>query len=395
MGDAMKYFPLIVLALTSFVSAAPKSVAVFELVNLSGKKEFNHLSAALPKSLRVSLLAGQSFQVAEPSQALKALTTPPAPGQGVPFSEALKAADKLKAEIAVIGSFALVGETIQINLEAVDTKTRRISTSASVSGPATGSDLFDLIDRICALMAERMTKDLPAETAVKKPADTVNVEEVYLSSSRKNFWFYSQCGAGFGAMSADVDGKNHSGFSVYPLIEFGYGFKRFRLRFSGTPPLFQQSHEDNSAFATLEGGTDTLLDYMILPGRLAATAGYAWQSGRISLTNWGVRVEYHMASAGVRYRPYKPLWISLYGSIPFYGVARSDDSNENLSKRLSSAFRIAFEADYRIRGAFGIKLTGAWTYSDTGKDAFPTKSIDRIRLNGYTVLLASRYEMDF
>jgi TolB-like protein len=393
----MRFFPLIVLALTTFVSAAPKSVAIFELVNLSGEPSLNHLSASLPKSLRVSLLAGTNFTVSEPDATLAALAAPPAPGEGVPFNEALKAADKLKAEIAVVGSFALVDETIQINLEAIDTKTRRVRTSASVSGPSTGPDLFDTVDEVCGQMAERMSRELPAELKTAKKNVVVNVEEIYLSSSRKNSWFYALAGAGPVFVMADYGQK----------IVTGFGYKRIRFRMSGNPPVFRKSSSgemtEQNMTATYDGGMEPMLEYVILPGRLVANAGYVWNSvsfDAIATTSTYTQVSsswinYNLIELGARVKVASPLWLSFRIGMPLSAAISLPSMTGQTFENLPSTVRMVLEADWRIKGALGFKLMAQWIHSDSKTSIAPEIGWGRLRTDAFVVHIGPCYNMEF
>ncbi len=379
--------------------AAQKSVIVFNLNDLNNNTDFNYLSKSLPKSLLVTLNNSSGFNSKGYDSQKKQID----------FKEALLLADQNRCDIAILGNFIVVRGNIQINLEAVDVKTKRVKIAESVSGKA-DKEIFDLIDEIIKKMSEKMVKNISKEKDAVKIREKTSVEEIYFSGSRKDQWFYTSLGMLSHNIKLQGETKQSSveGNVIVPIVGLGYGYKFGRLFLYGTPPLFKGLNEDHIKKADLNSIFMAGIEWKLIKNKLYTYSEIdsIEDTFNIELTwlnqssSWETSiVDYHynavFFTTGIRYTAFKGLSAVLKAGFPISSHFYFYDGETRINKKAKWQMLFYSSIIWKFSGSAGIKAEFQRYSTQTAEDMNPEKNAKSFRLSNSTAILSFFYEMDF
>ncbi len=157
------------------VVAPRRSIAVLGFKNLSGRPEAAWLSTAVSEMLGSELGAGEALRIVAGENVARMKTELAlADADALAADTLVRIRTYLGSDLVVIGSYAVVGGRIRLDLRMQDA--RAGETTASLSETGTEADLFDVVARLGARLRERLgaapvTADEASRARGAMPAD--------------------------------------------------------------------------------------------------------------------------------------------------------------------------------------------------------------------------------
>ncbi|MCK4777839.1 MAG: hypothetical protein KAS39_05620, partial [Actinomycetia bacterium] len=212
-----------------------RSVVIFDIENSSRDKNLDYLSGSLPSSFAIVLKNSGTFQVMPRSKLKEYLDSKNITGF-INDSDALKIAEELEIEIAVLGNFFTEKGKIEINLKAVDVVTKRTKIIDNAVGE-TGREIYDLIDIISGSMLDKMLKALPPLAREEIEKERLKEEKMYVEDTGKKMTFSMGAGAAILIKSLNFPlmvTEDNSGISTIMntlvMLDFKFGLKKNDLK---------------------------------------------------------------------------------------------------------------------------------------------------------------------
>ena len=170
----MKYLAitLILLISTNGIFAKPiskksnnalikRKVLILDFVNTQNSENYTYLEKSIPDAFLDPLDKTKSFELLSRSLWKKLRKKHRFHKNDANDEEkAIKAGMYAPSDVVVIGSFAVIGNKIQINSRAIELSSKRVIVSRSVTSKLTGN-LFGAITKLSNNMAKEMKKKLP------------------------------------------------------------------------------------------------------------------------------------------------------------------------------------------------------------------------------------------
>jgi len=278
-----------------------RTVVIAPLYNVSANKDMAYLSKTIPDSLATSLHASGRFTIL-PRETVEKIIPPTA--TEIDYQKALKAGQDLKADIVITGAFVIIDDIIDISLEAIDVHSGRTKVAESSRG-STGVGLFDVVDSLCAKMAQKMTSELAPQAAYEIQKEEVRFQDVYVSEFRKNNRLLIGLGlAGIfdsSPSSPMFPARTPPGWVSSLIMEYGY--KAVSLRLGGQPPLISLGGMPGTYYAG--GGASVEVRGKLLKDRLTVFGRYYFMLNQnFASTNAygsGINIQLFALGAGWRF----------------------------------------------------------------------------------------------
>ena len=159
-------------------TAAPQSLAVLDLQNLTGRAEDEWLGSGIAESLTTDLARVPGLSVVSRARVLKALR----PSSGQAPGDALEAGSVLACRWVLSGGFQRMGAAVRLTMQLTEVATGQVVAGEKLDG--TIDAIFDMQDRLSRAVVESLHLRLPTPSGPVPAAREVQAFEHYSRGRR-------------------------------------------------------------------------------------------------------------------------------------------------------------------------------------------------------------------
>ena len=196
--------------------AEKEIIAVVDFKNVSGTKELDYLTKAIPESIITYLGKSGQIEIVERSRMQAALEEMKLGMTGIVDEQtAVEVGKAVGANAIMVGSFLKIEDQIMINARLIDVQTSRIITGAQRRGRV-GKEIFDLMEQVAEGMQAKLLEGR-GETIKIQPVPISRIPGKRIRKPLyKKWWFWAILAAGVGGGIAATQGGDAA--SEEPII---------------------------------------------------------------------------------------------------------------------------------------------------------------------------------